>query len=159
MIRLRAPKEFWSGILFMAIGAAGVWLARDYAYGSALRMGPGYLPTVLSWCTAGLGFIVFTRSFLSDGPSLERTDWRPLLLVLSAIVVFALLITRAGLVAAIIAATLVGGLGSRELGRGELVLLSFGIAIFCALVFVVGLGQPIDLWPDWVSDQLRGWLR
>lgn len=159
MIKLRAPKEFWSGLLFMAIGLAGVYLARDYAYGSALRMGPGYLPTVLSWCTVGLGLVILVRSFVIDGPSLDGMDWRPLVLVLVAIGVFALLITRAGLVAAIVAATIVGGLGSREVGRGELLLLSLGIAAFCALVFVVGLGQPIDLWPDWVGDKIRALVR
>ena len=159
MIKLRAPKEFWSGLLFMAIGGAGVFFARDYAYGSALRMGPGYMPTVLSWCTAGLGLIVFVRSFLIDGPSLEGTDWRPLTLVLAAIVTFGLLITRTGLFAAIVATTIVGGLASRELGRSEMLALSLGISIFCCLVFVVGLGQPIDLWPDWVGATLKSWVR
>lgn len=159
MIKLRAPKEFWSGLLFMVIGLAGVYVARDYAYGSALRMGPGYLPTVLSWCTAGLGLIILVRSFVIDGPSLEAMDWRPLVLVLAAIGVFAVLITRAGLIAAIIGAAVTGGLASRELGKRELALLAAGISIFCALVFVVGLGQPIDLWPDWVGDKIRALVR
>lgn len=159
MIRVRAPKELWSGLLFMAVGAAGVWLARDYAYGSALRMGPGYLPTVLSWCTLGLGAVVFLRAFFTDGPELDAFAVRPLLLVLLAIGVFGLLITRAGLVASIIAAAIVGGFASRELGRTEMIALSIGIAIFCSLVFVVGLGQPIDLWPDQVQDILRGLMR
>ena len=159
MIRVRAPKELWSGLLFMAIGAAGVWFAQDYAYGSALRMGPGYLPTVLSWCTLGLGAIVFLRAFAIDGAPIESTDWRSLGMVLAAIIVFGLLITRAGLVASIVVSTIIGGIASRELGRLELLALSFGIAIFCALVFVVGLGQPIELWPDWVGDYVRGLVR
>ena len=159
MIKIRAPKEFWSGMLFIAIGAVGVWLARDYAYGSALRMGPGYLPTVLSWCTFGLGIIIFLRCFTIDGPSLEGTDWRSLILVLAAIGTFGVLITTAGLFTAIVATTIVGGLASRELARGELLMLSIGIAIFCSLVFVVALGQPIDLWPAWLADHLREWLR
>ena len=160
----------------MAIGIAGVWFARDYAYGSALRMGPGYLPTVLSWCTALLGAIVFVRAFLISGPALEGLEWRPLILVLASIIVFGvrigglrvrplelpgwkfggLEIGSSGLVLAIIATTIVGGLASRELGRLEMVVLSFAIAIFCALVFVTGLGQPIDLWPSWWPETWRG---
>lgn len=159
MIRVRAPKEFWSGLLFLAIGAAGVWLARDYPYGSALRMGPGYLPTLLSWCTAILGGIVFGRSFMIAGPDLHGFKWRPLLMVLLAIAVFGLLINRAGLVLTVIATAIVGGLASRELGRLELVALSLALAIFCALVFVIGLGQPMELWPDWLADRLREWRR
>ncbi len=159
MNMVRAPKEFWSGLLFMAIGAAGVFFARDYAYGSALRMGPGYMPTVLSWCTVVLGLIILVRSFMADGPGLDGTDWRPLVMVLAAIGVFALLITRAGLVATIIATALVGGFASRELGRIELMILAAAIAVFCALVFVVGLGQPIELWPEWLADRIRAWGR
>lgn len=179
MVRVRAPKEFWSGLLFLAIGLAGVFFARDYAYGSALRMGPGYLPTVLSWCTAVLGVIVLVRSFIISGPSLEGMDLRPLLLVLLSIIVFGVLIGgvrikphdifgipigglevgHSGLVLAIIATTIVGGFASRELGRLEMLVLAAGIALFCALVFVVGLGQPMELWPSWWRESWTATVR
>ena len=41
-------KDFLSGLMFAGIGSLGWWMARDYPFGSALRMGPGYFPTVLS---------------------------------------------------------------------------------------------------------------
>ena len=148
MIKVRAPKEFWSGVLFMAIGMAGVYFARDYPFGSALRMGPGYLPTVLSWCTAGFGGIVFLRSFVIAGPPLDGVQWRPLALVLGSIVTFGAVISLAGgLVAAIVVSALIGGFASDELSMVERIGLSVGLAAFCVAVFVYGLGQPIDLWP------------
>jgi hypothetical protein len=147
MVKIRAPRDFFAGLLFVAIGVVGAWMAMGYAYGSALRMGPGYFPTVLSWGTIVLGCIIAVRSFTVEGDALTRVRWRPLVMVLGSIVVFGLLINRTGLVIAIIATSIVGGLASREIGRIELVLLSIGLALFCVLVFVYGLSQPFDLWP------------
>lgn len=146
-LKVRAPKDFFAGLLFIAVGALGAVLASRYPYGSATRMGPGYLPTVLSFCTMLLGLVVLVRSFAIDGEPVARLVWRPLVLILAAIVVFGLAIPSGGLVLAVIASTIVGGLASRDMGWIELIALSIGLSAFCAVVFVYGLGQPIELWP------------
>ena len=46
-LRLIDNKDFWSGVMLIAIGAGAVYVARDYALGTTLRMGPGYFPTAL----------------------------------------------------------------------------------------------------------------
>jgi hypothetical protein len=148
MLRVRAPKDFWAGALFIAIGTTGGLLAQDYAFGSALQMGPGYLPRVLSWATAAIGLLVLLRSFAIDGPSLTGFRPWPFFTVLASVVLFALTIERFGLVLATLVTTLVGGLGSRDMSLSERVLVSVGLAIFCALVFVYALGQPMTLWPS-----------
>jgi hypothetical protein len=147
MIRIRAPRDFFAGLLFIGIGLLGATLATGYAFGSALRMGPGYFPTVLSWCTIGLGAIVALRALALDGPPIAAVRWRPLVCVLAAICLFGLLIAPAGLLLAIVAAAIVGGFATREMGRIEGLLLALGLAAFCAAVFVYGLGLPINLWP------------
>ena len=40
-------KDVWAGLMLIGIGAAAIVLARDYPFGTALRMGPGYFPIVL----------------------------------------------------------------------------------------------------------------
>jgi hypothetical protein len=40
-----------------------------------------------------------------------------------------------------------GGVAARDMGYLELGLLALGLAAFSAIVFVYGLGQPMDLWP------------
>ncbi len=40
-------KDFWAGLMLIAIGTATVLIARNYPFGTTLRMGPGYFPTVL----------------------------------------------------------------------------------------------------------------
>ena len=148
MIRICAPKDFFAGLLFIGIGALGAAVAFDYAFGTATRMGPGYLPSVLSWCTIALGVAVLVRSFAIDGEPVSRVMWRPLVFVLGAIVLFGLLmLAQVGLIPAIIATAIVASLASSEMRWIELLLLSVGLALFCAAVFVYGLGQPIQLWP------------
>ena len=41
-------KNFLSGLFFIGVGGLGLFMAQDYPMGSALRMGPGYFPIVLS---------------------------------------------------------------------------------------------------------------
>ena len=46
-MELRNNKDFWAGMMLIGIGAAAMFIARDYRFGSALRMGPGFFPTIL----------------------------------------------------------------------------------------------------------------
>jgi hypothetical protein len=47
-VELNNNKDFWAGMMLIGIGVAAMFIARDYRFGSALRMGPGFFPTVLS---------------------------------------------------------------------------------------------------------------
>jgi hypothetical protein len=147
MLKIRAPKDFYAGLLFIAIGVLGAAMAVRYPFGSALRMGPGYLPTILSSIVAMLGAAILLRSFGFDGKPVTRVVWRPLILVTVSIVVFGVTITHLGLVIAVTATAIVGGFAARDMGRVELALLALGLAAFSAIVFVYSLGQPIELWP------------
>ena len=40
-------KDFWGGLMLIAIGIAVIVIARAYPFGTSLRMGPGYFPTFL----------------------------------------------------------------------------------------------------------------
>lgn len=64
-MQIKNGKDFWAGMMYVAFGAAFMIVARNYAMGSALRMGPAYFPTVLGGILVVLGLIVFVRSFNS----------------------------------------------------------------------------------------------
>ena len=38
-IELRSNKDFWAGIMLIATGAASIFIARGYPFGSTMRMG------------------------------------------------------------------------------------------------------------------------
>jgi TctA family transporter len=48
MSRIKDQRDFWSGILFVAFGCAGLWAGRDYPIGTLVRMGPGFFPMMMS---------------------------------------------------------------------------------------------------------------
>ncbi len=44
-LAFRSNKDFWAGLMFAGTGAAAMFIARNYPFGTTLRMGPGYFPT------------------------------------------------------------------------------------------------------------------
>jgi lysylphosphatidylglycerol synthetase-like protein (DUF2156 family) len=69
-----------AGGVFVVVGIAFAVAATRYELGSALRMGPGYLPLVLGAVLAGLGLIIVgqglaarVRASSARGPALEPT--------------------------------------------------------------------------------------
>ena len=67
MSAIKAPKDFGAGILYIAFGAVGFYIARDYGFGQASRMGPGYFPSVLSGLLLAFGLVAVIRSFIKPG--------------------------------------------------------------------------------------------
>jgi putative tricarboxylic transport membrane protein len=146
MSRVKNPQDFWAGLLFLAVGIAAVWFGRVYTFGTATKMGPGYLPAVLSWGLAGLGAFLTLRALFESGPPIEGSLMRPQLFILAAIVVFAFCIERFGLAPAVVVVTVIASLASPEMRWKETLILSVGLAVLCALLFVKLLGQPLAIW-------------
>jgi hypothetical protein len=57
-IALHNNKDFWAGIMLIAVGAASIFIARGYPFGSTMRMGPGYFPSMLGGILALFGIYV-----------------------------------------------------------------------------------------------------
>jgi hypothetical protein len=147
MHRLRLNRELVAGLMFAAFGAAGLWIASEYPRGSALRMGPGYMPVMLSWGLMLLGGIIAIKGMITAGATLTGWHLRPLILVLTAIVAFALLIEPAGLAIATVAIVLVGAAGGLEFRFSEALALAFGLAAGAVALFVFGLKLSMPVWP------------
>ena len=63
-MRIRAPKDFWSGVMFCGFAAAAILAARGYSLGTAGKMGPGYFPLLLGGLLAALGAMLIGRSLV-----------------------------------------------------------------------------------------------
>lgn len=146
MIRVKHAQDFWAGLLFLAIGIFAALIARNYVFGTATRMGPGYLPSVLSWMLIALGAFLTLRGMVQAGPGIERSLIRPQFFIVLAIVIFGLLIERLGLVPSVVAAAIVASLASSEKRWRETLILAAGLAIACSLLFIKLLGQPLEVW-------------
>lgn len=138
--------------MFTIIGLAAVLIGRDYAMGSAGRMGPGYFPTVLGGLLALLGLVALVRSFFTEGEPLGKFAVKESLLILVAVVLFGLLLRGAGLLVSVVVLVMVSAYASEKFEWKSSVLLAIGGAIFCALVFVLGLGVPMPILGTWFGN-------
>lgn len=147
---IKNPKDFWTGILYVAFGAVGFWIARDYGMGSAARMGPGYFPMVLSALMLVIGAVALIRSFAVPGEPVGHLHWKGIAVVCGSTALFAFLLPRAGLLIALPVMVLVAAAGSTKF-KFELKALAglLLLTAFCAGVFVKGLGVPMPLLGSW----------
>ena len=156
---IRAPKDFWTGVIYLGIGALGILVGREYSFGSAGRMGPGYFPFVISCLLLLFGVITVVRSFLTDGEPVGALAWRAIALVIGSVVAFGLLLPTAGLVIAMLVMVLMSAAASEKF-RFEWAATAglVGLVVFCSLVFVKGLGVPMPLVGTWLQPVMPAWL-
>lgn len=147
MLKVRSPQDLGAGLLFLALGAAGIYFGQELAFGTARRMGPGYFPTIISGLIMLLGLIVAGRSFRIDGPAIERLQFRPIFMLMVALAVFGFLISKIGVVLASALMMIVAAYARREkVNILETLVFAFAVSAFVVLVFVYGLSQPMPLW-------------
>lgn len=146
-LRVRNRKDLYSGLIFMFFGGFFAIVARNYPMGSALRMGPSYFPTILGSLLVILGAIICARSLVSAGEKISPIGFRPLLLILSAVLVYGFLLDRLGLIIATISLVFISALGGHEFRLREVVILAALLVALSVGAFYYGLGLPFPLWP------------
>lgn len=149
MLKIKNPKDFWSGLMFLGVGLFfAIWATVNYQMGSAVRMGPAYFPAVLGGLLAVLGFVILGGSFVLDGPKVPRLHFRPLFMVLASCIAYGYLMKPLGMVLATAVMVVIAALGGHEFRWKEVALLAVALVVFSVLVFVKGLSLPFPLWPD-----------
>jgi hypothetical protein len=145
---IRAPKDFWSGLMFLAFAAVSLLAANGYSMGRGGRMGPGYFPTLLGCVLALLGVILVVRSFAIRGEAIGDIQLRPLVVLTGCVILFGLTIQSLGLVIALSLTTFAAAFAGREARLKEAALLSCGLTFVAVLIFVFALRLPLPIWPS-----------
>jgi hypothetical protein len=146
-MKIKAPRDFWAGLMFIAFGVGFAWVAQNYQMGTSVRMGPAYFPTVLGAMLAVLGIAILAQSLVSTGPPVAKFFFRPLILIVVAIVLFGILLKPLGLVLSCAILVGIGAFGGFEFKAKEVAILYVVLSIFSVWVFIKGLGLPIPIWP------------
>ncbi|MCO5731304.1 tripartite tricarboxylate transporter TctB family protein [Rhizobium sp. SSA_523] len=149
---IHAPKDFWAGVIYICLGSGFALIASGYSFGTAIRMGPGYFPTVLGCLLACVGLISAIRGITRSGEALEPFAWRPVVFVSLSLLLFALLLPGGGLILALATLLLIAPAAAPSFGYS----ISGGIAAialiaFCGMVFVWALGLPLPLLGSWFT--------
>ena len=136
-------KDFLSGLMFIGFGLIALYFGQKLALGTPVRMGPGYVPRMLSLTPIGLGALVCIIAIVSGSEPGERPKWKPITLVTLGIVCFALLFERAGLIPALVVLIMIASLAGEEFKLTEVIGNIVVLSVLCTLVFKVGLGMNI----------------
>jgi hypothetical protein len=164
-MKIGHPKNFWGGVLFAVIGMLFTVIAKGipglaflpgYAMGTPARMGPAFFPFWLGLILTALGVIIAINGVREKGGEegrFPKYHWRPILLVLGAVVMFGLILKAVGMLIAGLLLVVVASMGSHDFKLKQSIILGLVLVVFCAFVFVGGLKLPIPLCPDIESLQ------
>jgi hypothetical protein len=140
-------KDTLSGCIFIISGLAfAIYALVNLRLGTMAQVGPGTFPLICGAALAALGLRILVRGMRSL-PEQAHISWRALLLVTLSPIVFAILITRAGLVVTCVATIGVAILAKPGLSATQWIGTVVGLTVLCTLVFHYGLGVPIRLLP------------
>jgi len=148
--RPRLSNDLMLGLLLLAVAAIGFSAGTGLKLGSATRMGPGYVPLLLSWLLAVLGVGHVLWGLVRPGPRPERLDARPFFYILAAIAFFIFGVERLGLVATVAGVVFIAAVGDRRARWRPLALWAAFLAVATTGLFVTLLGVPLPVWP-------KGW--
>jgi hypothetical protein len=140
-------KDLASGAFFVAIGIAYLWMAwTQLSMGTAVDMGPGYFPIVLSSILVLFGAAIAIRGLRTarDG-DFGCFPWRAVGMLTLATVVFAAFFERLGMLPGVFVLAFLAALASPTIAAWKAALTSACLAVFCTLVFGYGIGLPVPL--------------
>ena len=149
-MKIKSQKDFWSGLLFLCIGAAFAIGSLDYSFGNSARPGPAYFPFGLGVLMVILGGMVLFGALTKetpDGDPVGAFAWRPLVIILVAVALFGFLLPRLGMLITLPLLVILSALASEEFTIKDALLNATVLTVMSWAVFSKGLGLTIPLLP------------
>ena len=144
---LKSSTELLAGLLLIGLAAVGPFGTLNLNSGLLSSMGPGMMPKITSVGLAMFGSVLIVQSLIADGPTVQAWNWRGVLFVLGAVLVFAATIRGLGLGVAGPLAVIISSLGDRDTRLIEIIPFALVMTVFSALLFKWLLGLPIPILP------------
>ena len=161
-MKIKSQKDFWAGLMYMAVGIAFAVGAKNYTIGTGARMGPGYFPMILGVLLTLIGAAVSFKGLSSgpaDGDPVGKWAWKQVFYILAANFAFGVLlvgipswgIPAIGLIVAIYALVFIASMAGHEFRAKEVFILATVLAIGSYLAFVWALNLQFPVWPSFVT--------
>jgi hypothetical protein len=161
-MKIKSQRDFFAGLMFLAVGIAFAWGATNYTIGTGARMGPGYFPLILGVLLAAIGLAVVFEALVvetEDGEPIGSFAWKPLLYVIGANVIFGICLggiapiglPPLGLIVGIFALVFVASLAAESFNVKEVAILSVVLAIISYLAFIKLLNLQFTVWPAFLT--------
>ena len=153
-MKIKSQRDFWSGLMFVIVGATFAIGATNYSMGTSARPGAGYFPLMLSVIMAILGAIVLFKSLTIESPGGDPVGgiaWKPLLIIVVAIAVFGILLERLGLFITVPILIIISSLAGDEFRWRGVIASAIILTLGSWAVFILGLKLTIPLWPRFLQ--------
>ncbi len=144
---IRAPREFYGGLVLMALAAFALWASHDLGGMRGFAFGPGTAPTLFSWALGGLGALVAVTGLFTDGPPIERFHLRGPIFISLSVLIFALTVRSFGLAISSFLSICAAAASTPQARLLETIACAIVLTAFCCFLFPYILGLPMPLWP------------
>ncbi|MYN14889.1 tripartite tricarboxylate transporter TctB family protein [Pusillimonas sp. TS35] len=153
-MQLRNRQDFWSGLMFVALGVGFALGATSYSMGTAARMGPGYFPFWLGVCLAVLGAVVALGALSPKAQEhhVEKFDFKILVIVIGAVALCGAVLNYLGVYLSVFLLVVLSSLASHEFSWKVALATAIGLVLFVWLAFIKGLGLIFPLWPSFIGN-------
>lgn len=149
-MQIRSQKDFFAGLMFVAIGAAFSFVATTYNMGTSAKMGPGFFPFWLGLLLSTLGAII-TMTSMSAKTTVDKMDkwhWPSIIWVLGSVLFFGLTLPYTGLMVSIIALVCISAMASHEFNWKGTIINAILLNVLCYIAFIWGLNLQFPVWPS-----------
>ena len=149
-MKIKSQRDFWSGLMFVGVGLGFAWGALNYRFGTSAQPGPGYFPFGLGILLALLGAFTLFESLTidtDDGEPIGEWHLKPLGIIIASLVLFGLLLPRAGLFIALPVLVVTSALAGHEFKWHEALINAAILTVASWAIFVWGLKLPMPLLP------------
>jgi hypothetical protein len=153
-LKIKSQRDFWAGMMFLVAGIVFAVGARNYSLGTSARPGPGYFPLMLSVIMAILGAIEVFKALTIEsegGDPIGDVAWKPLIVIVAAIAVFAVTISWLGMIASIPILIAISSFAGDEFHWRDVLINAVVLTIASWLIFIVGLKLTIPMWPSFIG--------
>ncbi len=137
-----------SGLIFILLALAFGFVATGYRFGTPANMGAGFLPVSLSVLLAVLGIFIIVQAVGRASEPVEWGSFWPVLVVVGAILIFALVLRPLGFACASFVTVLVSSFAGPRIGWVRRLVPAVILSAVASVVFVSLLGLPLPLWPS-----------
>lgn len=128
------------GIIFVAIAVVFGAEATNYEFGRTVRMGPGFIPLVLSILLGCFGVWIAIADFSNHRPGSDQpVAWRGIVLISVSLLIFGAYVRSMGLVPCVFLCTFLTSLASSRNTVFLALLNAIVLSAVCWFVFKLGL--------------------
>lgn len=136
----RSRRNLICGGIFVAIAAGFAWEATHYQMGTPLRMGPGFMPMLLSGILATFGSMTIIAGFRTEeAVETAPIPWRGAAFILLALAIFGAFGRQLGLLPLVFVCTTLTAMASQKNTIVSALAIAACMTVLCYLVFKIGL--------------------